>query len=153
MTGLTIVKGHGGPTGAQVTVDRPLFLTAEKDRLVEAGDPDGRFLFCAAGKRVSRTELLRLGVEIVSPDEVIEKVDDEKTEDKSDNASENKSDNASENKSDEDEVDEDEVDEDEVDEDEVDEDEVDEDEVDEDEVDEDEVDEDEVDEDEDELLE
>jgi len=140
MTGLTIVKGHGGPTGAQVTVDRPLFLTAEKDRLVEAGDPDGRFLFCAAGKRVSRTELLRLGVEIVSPDEVIEKVDDEKTEDKSDNASENKSD-------------EDEVDEDEVDEDEVDEDEVDEDEVDEDEVDEDEVDEDEVDEDEDELLE
>ena len=150
MTGLTIVKGHGGPTGAQVTVDRPLFLTAEKDRLVEAGDPDGRFLFCAAGKRVSRTELLRLGVEIVSPDEVIEKVDDEKTEDKSDNASENKSD---EDEVDEDEVDEDEVDEDEVDEDEVDEDEVDEDEVDEDEVDEDEVDEDEVDEDEDELLE
>lgn len=67
--GFTITKTKPGPTGAQITVDRRLYLTADRSRLVEADDPEARFLFCSEGKRVSREQLLQLGVEIVNPDE------------------------------------------------------------------------------------
>lgn len=70
MSGLTIVKDEAGPTGAHVTVDRRLYLTADMDRLVEEGHPAARFLYCTPGKRVRRAELLRLGAEIVDPDEL-----------------------------------------------------------------------------------
>lgn len=45
---------------APVTLDRKLWLTEDRDRLVEHGDPVARFLFGCAGKRVSGAECKRL---------------------------------------------------------------------------------------------
>lgn len=50
--------------GTKVTVDRRLWLTADRSRAVEDGDPEARFLLCAPGKRVLRAELEAAGVKI-----------------------------------------------------------------------------------------
>ena len=47
-----------------VIVNRRLFVTADRSRAVEEGDPDAAFLLCAPGKPVLRSELERLGVQI-----------------------------------------------------------------------------------------
>lgn len=44
----------------RVTVDRKLWLTAGRDRLVEDGDPDAAFLFAAPGDEVDAEDLQRL---------------------------------------------------------------------------------------------
>lgn len=42
--------------------DRRLWLTAERDRLVEDGDPAAAFLFCAPGQPVAMEEARRFGL-------------------------------------------------------------------------------------------
>lgn len=44
-----------------VTVDRHLYLTEDKSRVVEEGDTAGRWLWAAPGQEVSREEAERLG--------------------------------------------------------------------------------------------
>lgn len=42
--------------------DRRLWLTADRDRVVEEGDPDAAFLFVTPGKTVPDAEAARLGL-------------------------------------------------------------------------------------------
>lgn len=70
--------------GETVTMDRKLWLTAAKDRLVEDGDPDARFLFCVPGRQVAVSELERLGANFGTKQR-------SKTEDKSRKKADNKS--------------------------------------------------------------
>ena len=44
-----------------MVADRRLYLTADKTRLVEEGDPRGAFLYCSPGLEVDEEELRRLG--------------------------------------------------------------------------------------------
>lgn len=54
--------GRGiSPPVEMVTVDRHLYLTEDKDRVVEEGDPAGRWLWAAPGNEVSRVDAERLG--------------------------------------------------------------------------------------------
>lgn len=46
----------------KVEVDRKLWLTKDRDRVVEDGDPEAAFLYATPGKRVPREEAERLGV-------------------------------------------------------------------------------------------
>lgn len=45
----------------KVTIDRHLYLTEDGSRVVEEGDPAGRWLWAAPGTEVSRVEAERLG--------------------------------------------------------------------------------------------
>ncbi|MEV0616191.1 hypothetical protein AB0I81_22950 [Nonomuraea sp. NPDC050404] len=45
-----------------VKIDRRLYLVEDKSRVVEAGDPDARWLLCAAGGEVSRADAERYGL-------------------------------------------------------------------------------------------
>ncbi len=56
--GLEIDKPQAGD---KITIDRTLWLTAERDRVVEDGDPAAAFLYATAGKRVSAEEAERFG--------------------------------------------------------------------------------------------
>lgn len=54
--------GGGIPQRVEmVTVDRHLYLTEDKDRVVEEGDPAGRWLWAAPGSEVPRVDAERLG--------------------------------------------------------------------------------------------
>lgn len=44
-----------------ITVDRSLFLTADRDELVEEGDPRAAFLWASAGSEVSDEEAAEVG--------------------------------------------------------------------------------------------
>jgi hypothetical protein len=44
-----------------IVVDRHLYLTEDRDRVVEENDPASRFLWAAPGDEVSRGEAVRLG--------------------------------------------------------------------------------------------
>lgn len=44
------------------TVDRKLWLTADKERVVEDGDPAGAFLFATPGDEVSDEDAKRYGL-------------------------------------------------------------------------------------------
>jgi len=50
-----------------VTIDRRLYLTEEKDRVVEEGDLAARYLWAAAGDVVPRVEAERLGAVVPRP--------------------------------------------------------------------------------------
>lgn len=52
---------HRESAEEMVTVDRHLYLTEDKSRVVEEGDPASGSLWAAPGQRVSRTEAIRLG--------------------------------------------------------------------------------------------
>lgn len=52
------ITDTGGPT---VTVDRHLYLTGDKTRVVEENDPAGRTLWATPGMEVDRAEAERLG--------------------------------------------------------------------------------------------
>lgn len=84
---LTIRKQTDGG-GEKVTVDRRLYLTADRERVVEEGDPDAAFLYAAAGRRVPREEFERLGgiIEDAEPevkeDAAYEDKEDAEAEDK-----------------------------------------------------------------------
>lgn len=49
-------------TGDKVTIDRRLWLTKDRDRVVEDGDPEAASLYSTPGKRVPREEAEALGV-------------------------------------------------------------------------------------------
>lgn len=49
-----------------IVIDRHLYLTEDRDRVVEENDPASRFLWAAPGDEVSRAEALRLGA--IQPD-------------------------------------------------------------------------------------
>lgn len=67
--------------GNRVIVDRRLWLTADRSRAVEDGDPEAAFLLCAPGKAYLRAELERLGIKIKGGGK---KRDKAPTEDKAD---------------------------------------------------------------------
>lgn len=45
-----------------VIANERLYLTADRDRVVAAGDPDAAVLFATPGKRIPRVEAERLGL-------------------------------------------------------------------------------------------
>lgn len=45
-----------------ITVDRRLWLTADRERVVEDGDPEAAFLLAAPGQTVSETQAERYGL-------------------------------------------------------------------------------------------
>lgn len=49
-----------------VTIDRHLYLTEDRDRVVAEGDPAGKSLWAAPGQQVPRREAERLGA-LASP--------------------------------------------------------------------------------------
>lgn len=52
------VRDPGEP---MVTIDRHLYLTEDKGRVVEEGDPAGRWLWASPGQQVARRDAERLG--------------------------------------------------------------------------------------------
>lgn len=57
----------------EVVMDRHLYLTEEKDRVVEENDPASRFLWCTPGMSVPLAEAERLGaVKANSEEEPVE---------------------------------------------------------------------------------
>lgn len=49
-------------TQQYVVVNEPLWLTADRERVVAAGDPEAASLFASAGKRISREDAERYGL-------------------------------------------------------------------------------------------
>ncbi len=60
MGGLTITLLKD-VTGPKVTVDRRLYLNADRTKVVEEGDPKAASLFAAAGREVLKADLKRYG--------------------------------------------------------------------------------------------
>lgn len=52
------IKDPGEPL---VTIDRHLYLTEDRSRVVEEGNPAGRWLWASPGQQVARREAERLG--------------------------------------------------------------------------------------------
>lgn len=73
---LEIVKLSAGGQGPQYKVDRHLYLTEGKDRVVEEGDPASRWLWATPGQMVPLAEAERLGA--VSAASEAEPVEEEK---------------------------------------------------------------------------
>lgn len=48
-------------SGGHIEIDRHMYLTEDKKRVVEEGDPDGRWLWAAKGNSKPRDEAERLG--------------------------------------------------------------------------------------------
>lgn len=61
-----------------VTIDRHLYLTEDKGRVVEEGDPAGRSLWAAPGQQVPRREAERLGA--IQPEPLLAPPAEEKQE-------------------------------------------------------------------------
>lgn len=53
---------HSTPVSHYVVLDRTLYLTADREELVEEGDRRAAFLFATAGKRVPLDEAVRYGL-------------------------------------------------------------------------------------------
>lgn len=51
-----------------IVIDRHLYLTEDRDRVVEENDPASRFLWAAPGDEVSRAEAERLGAIKAAPE-------------------------------------------------------------------------------------
>lgn len=54
-------KGMRRMSGEMVVIDRHLYLTEDKTRVVEEGDPASRWLWASPGQEMSREEAERLG--------------------------------------------------------------------------------------------
>lgn len=54
-------RGIRRMSGETVVIDRHLYLTEDKSRVVEEGDVDGRWLWAAPGQEMSKEEAERLG--------------------------------------------------------------------------------------------
>lgn len=59
---LNYVKPHTDVGSGVVTVDKRLYLTEDKERLVEDGHPDARWLWCTPGTQVPREQAERYGL-------------------------------------------------------------------------------------------
>ena len=57
---------------ASVEINRRLFLTADRSRVVEAGDPEAAFLYATPGKRIPTDEAERYGLLGNTPEAVAE---------------------------------------------------------------------------------
>lgn len=55
------VRSGAHELGEQWTVDRHLYLTEDKSRVVEEGDPEGRWLWAAPGRQVPLAQAKLLG--------------------------------------------------------------------------------------------
>jgi hypothetical protein len=47
-----------------IRTDRRLYFTKDRDRVVEEGDPEGVFLFAAAGDEISDDDVKQYGIEV-----------------------------------------------------------------------------------------
>lgn len=47
---------------SRVRIDRRVYLTADRERAVDEGDPDARYLLCTAGGEVDRDLAARYGL-------------------------------------------------------------------------------------------
>lgn len=54
-------RGVRRMSGETVVIDRHLYLTEDKSRVVEEGDTDGRWLWASPGQEMARDEAERLG--------------------------------------------------------------------------------------------
>jgi len=54
--------------GETVAIDRHLYLTEDGERVVEEGDPAGRWLWAAPGNKRPRADAERLGAVVVTPE-------------------------------------------------------------------------------------
>lgn len=59
---LEIISLEDQKTMAKHEVKERLYLTEDKTRLVPEGDPDARFLYAAAGRRIPEAEARRFGL-------------------------------------------------------------------------------------------
>ena len=87
---LEIVKRKdSADTGNKMIADRRFYVNADRSKVVEEGDPEAAFLFCALGKSFLIEEFLDLGGKVVkgaaakSDKKAEDKVDKSKAEDKS----------------------------------------------------------------------
>lgn len=62
MSPLEVVKPEDEGFVPKIVVDRRLWLTADRERLVEDGDPEAAFLFATPGKRIPRDQAERYGL-------------------------------------------------------------------------------------------
>jgi hypothetical protein len=62
-----VVPLSAGGQGERVVIDRHLYLTEDKTRVVEEAHPDGRWLWASPGTEVLRAEAERLGA-VAKPD-------------------------------------------------------------------------------------
>lgn len=65
--------------GPRVIVDRHLYLTEDKSRVVEEGDPAGRTLWATPGMEVAEADAVRLGA-VAADSAEAEPADDGQTE-------------------------------------------------------------------------
>src|SRR5215210_4354171 len=64
-----------GAASAQYIASRRLWLTADKSRIVEDGDPAAAFLLCGAGAAVSAEDVARYGLaRVVTPAPVFDAI-------------------------------------------------------------------------------
>lgn len=54
-------RGIRRMSGEMVVIDRHLYLTEDKSRVVEEGDVDGRWLWASPGQEIAKEEAERLG--------------------------------------------------------------------------------------------
>jgi hypothetical protein len=62
MAGVIWPTGPQPKGGPMFLCDKRLYQTADRRRLVEEGDPDAAFLFCALGDEIPDEDAERLGV-------------------------------------------------------------------------------------------
>jgi hypothetical protein len=60
---LRIERGQPAPTSG-AKADRRLYLSAEKDRVVEEGDPASAYLLAPIGQEIPASEMVRLGLSL-----------------------------------------------------------------------------------------
>lgn len=88
------VRSGAHELGEQWKVDRHLYLTEDKSRVVEEGDPEGRWLWAAPGRLVPMAQAKRLGAlreaadSVEAPDE--DSDEESAVEEKQSGPSENK---------------------------------------------------------------
>lgn len=74
METIPLANDGGEPVGDTVVIDRHLYLTEDRERVVEEGDADARWLWATPGMRVPQREAERLGA--VTADSEADPVED-----------------------------------------------------------------------------
>jgi len=73
------VRAGAHELGEQWTVDRHLYLTEDRKRVVEEGDPEGRWLWAPPGHQVPLAQAKQLGA--IRDEDAEQPADEETTED------------------------------------------------------------------------
>lgn len=66
---ITMVHDADKIPDGTIVADRRLWLTADRARVVEDGDPEARFLFCGPGRRISPADAEKYGLVAIAPKE------------------------------------------------------------------------------------